>query len=49
MTDDVVLFVHINFSIKGHEVSGYVAMVMDFPSLTPLKELIAEFIRRTAG
>jgi chemotaxis protein CheC len=49
MPDDVVLFVHINFSLKGHEVSGYVAMVMDFPSLAPLKELIAGFIRRMAG
>jgi chemotaxis protein CheC len=49
MADDVVLFVHINFSLKGHEVSGYVAMVMDFPSLAPLKELIAGFIRRMAG
>jgi len=48
-SDDVVLFVHINFSLKGHEVSGYVAMVMDFPSLAPLKQLIADFIRRMAG
>ena len=44
--DDVVLFVHINFSLKGHQITGYVAMVMDFASLTSLKELVAEFIRR---
>ncbi len=44
--DDVVLFVHINFSLKGHQVVGYVAMVMDFASLKSLKELVAEFIRR---
>ena len=47
--EDVVLFVHINFSLRGHEVSGYVAMVMDFPSLAALKALIAEFIRRSVG
>jgi chemotaxis protein CheC len=47
--DDVVLFVHINFSHKGHQVVGYVAMVMDFASLASMKELISEFIRRMSG
>jgi chemotaxis protein CheC len=47
--EDVVLFVHINFSLKGHNVSGYVAMVMDFPSLAALKALIGEFILRSVG
>ena len=49
MIDDVVLFVHINFSLKGRQIVGYVAMVMDFASLASLKELIAEFIRRMTG
>ena len=44
--DDIVLFVHINFSLKGHQITGYVAMIMDFPSLISLKELVAGFIRR---
>jgi chemotaxis protein CheC len=47
--DDVVLFVHINFSLKGHQIMGYVAMVMDFASLVSLKELVAEFIRRMSA
>lgn len=47
--EDAVLFVHINFSLKGREISGYVAMVMDFPSLAILKTLIDEFIRRSVG
>lgn len=47
--DDVVLFVHINFSLKGRDIVGYVAMVMDFASLASLKLLVAEFIRRMAG
>jgi chemotaxis protein CheC len=44
--DDVVLFIRINFSIKGREISGYVAMVMDLTSLASLKSLVTEFIRR---
>jgi chemotaxis protein CheC len=47
--EDVVLFIHINFSLNGRDVSGYVAMVMDFLSLASLKTLISEFIRRTAN
>ena len=34
---DVMLFVHIDFSLKGREVTGYVAMVMDFLSLSSLR------------
>lgn len=49
LADDVVLFIHINFSLKGREVSGYVAMVMDFSSLASLKGIVAEFIRREVG
>jgi chemotaxis protein CheC len=49
LADDVVLFVHINFSLKGRQVVGYVAMVMDFASLSSLKQLVADVIRRMAG
>jgi chemotaxis protein CheC len=45
--DDIVLFIRINFSFKGREISGYVAMVMDLLSLTSLKSLVDEFVRRT--
>jgi chemotaxis protein CheC len=44
--DDGVLFVRINFSLKGREISGYVAIVMDFLSLAALRALVADFIRR---
>jgi chemotaxis protein CheC len=47
--DDIVMFVHINFSLKGRQIDGYVAMVMDFASLRALKELVVAFIRRIAG
>ena len=49
LAEDVVLFVHIHFSLKGRQVVGYVAMVMDFASLASLKQLVADVIRRMAG
>ncbi|PHK93293.1 chemotaxis protein CheX [Pseudoroseomonas rhizosphaerae] len=40
----VVLFLYINFSIRNHDIRGYIAMLMDMPSLTMLQQLIAGFI-----
>lgn len=45
----VVLFLYINFSISDRDIRGYIAMLMDLPSLDALKSLIAEFIRRVMG
>ena len=47
--DGVVLFLYINFAISGRDIRGYIAMVMDLPSLEALKSLIQEFIDRVAG
>jgi chemotaxis protein CheC len=47
--EGVVLFLYINFSISDRDIRGYIAMLMDLPSLTALKELIAEFIARVMG
>jgi chemotaxis protein CheC len=47
--EDRILFVRINFSLKGREISGYVAIVMDFLSLSALRALVADFIQREAG
>lgn len=41
-----VLFLYINFSVREHDIRGYIAMIMDLPSLEKLKELIATFIDR---
>jgi chemotaxis protein CheC len=41
---DGVLFIRINFTLKGHEISGHVAIVMDFLSLEALHGLISDFI-----
>jgi len=47
--DDGILFVRIHFSIRGWEISGFVAIVLDFLSLSALRLLIADFIRRAGG
>ena len=45
----LVLFVYINFAVQQHDIKGYIAMLMDMPSLAALKVLLDEFIERTAG
>ncbi len=47
--DGLVLFLYINFSVRNRNIRGYIAMLMDLPSLTALKELIASFIERIVG
>jgi chemotaxis protein CheC len=41
-----VLFLYINFSVRERDIRGYIAMIMDLPSLEKLKKLIANFIDR---
>lgn len=45
----VVLFLYINFSVSGRDIRGYIAMLMDLPSIDALKVLIAEFLERIIG
>jgi chemotaxis protein CheC len=42
----VVLFIYINFSLRGRRVRGYVALLMDLPSMTALKALVGDFVKR---
>ncbi|RYC29985.1 chemotaxis protein CheX [Lichenibacterium minor] len=42
----VVLFLYIDFAVREHDIRGYIAMLMDLPSLSALQTLIAEFIER---
>ena len=44
-----VLFVYINFTVRRRNIEGYIAMLMDLPSLTALKKLVDDLIRRTGG
>ena len=46
---DVVMFLYIDFAISKRDISGYVAMLMDLPSLAALQSLLAEFIQRETG
>jgi chemotaxis protein CheC len=43
---DLALFLYINFSIRDRDIRGYIAMLMDFPSLVSLQRLIREFYSR---
>jgi chemotaxis protein CheC len=42
--DGLVLFLYINFSVLGRNIRGYIAMVLDMPSLAALKLLVQQFI-----
>lgn len=44
--ENFVLFLYINFSVHERNIRGYVAMIMDLPSLEKLKQYIADFINR---
>ena len=46
---DIVMFIYIDFAVRDRDVNGYIAMLMDMPSLTVLKGLLGEFIERTTG
>jgi len=47
--DGVVLFLYINFAISERDIRGYIAILMDLPSLDALKALVSEFISRVLG
>jgi chemotaxis protein CheC len=42
--DGLVLFLYINFLVKRRDIRGYIAMLLDLPSLGALRLLIADFI-----
>lgn len=46
---DSVLFIYINFAVRQRDINGYIAMLLDLPSLATLKELLAAFIERHTG
>ena len=43
---EVVMFLYINFAIRQRDIRGYIAMLMDMPSLAALQTLLDEFIER---
>jgi chemotaxis protein CheC len=44
-----VLFIYINFSIRRRAIDGYIAMMMDMPSLAALKNLLRGLISRASA
>ncbi|HYF56195.1 MAG TPA: chemotaxis protein CheX [Salinarimonas sp.] len=46
---DIVMFIYIDFAVRDRDVNGYIAMLMDMPSLAVLKGLLGDFIYRTTG
>lgn len=43
-TQTLVLFLHIRFEISTRNIQGYVALLMDLPSIDSLRSLLADFI-----
>lgn len=46
---DTVMLIYINFSVRRRDIQGYIAMLLDMPSITALRDLLQQLIRRTAG
>ena len=46
---DLVMFIYINFALRHSNIDGYIAMLLDMPSMTVLKDLLKEYISRVAG
>jgi chemotaxis protein CheC len=44
-----VMFIYINFAVRRRNIEGYIAMMMDLPSLTALQLLLRALIQRTGG
>jgi chemotaxis protein CheC len=43
--EQFVLFLYIDFNIKKRDVHGFIALLMDLPSIGALKEIVHDFIR----
>jgi chemotaxis protein CheC len=44
-----VMFIYINFAMKKRDINGYIAMMMDLPSLSAMQTLVRALIRRTTS
>ena len=47
--DDLVLLLYINFEISQKEIRGYLALVMDLPSLETLRSLVRDFLEAASS
>ena len=44
-----IMFIYINFALRKRDISGYLAMMMDIPSIAALQKLLRGWIRRMGG
>ncbi len=42
--NDLVLFLYIDFTIRKRDIRGFIALLMDLPSITALKKIMRDFI-----
>jgi chemotaxis protein CheC len=42
---ELVLFLYIDFTIKNRDIRGFIALLMDLPSITALKKIVRDYIR----
>lgn len=47
--DERVLFIYINFTVKQRDIQGFLAMILDLPSLVMLQKLLDAYIERSTG
>jgi len=47
--EGLVLFLYIDFAVRKRDIRGYIAVLMDIPSLELLRTLLDEFIARIVG
>ena len=47
--ESLILFLHIKFDINRQQIRGYVALMMDVPSVAELRSLIADYVVSIAG
>lgn len=48
-SDESVLFVYINFAVEHRDIQGFLAMILDLPSLVMLQKLLDVHIERVTG
>lgn len=46
---ETVLFIYINFAVKQRDIQGFLAMILDLPSLVMLRNLLDAYIERATG
>ncbi len=46
VSSEGVVFIYVNFVLRGRQVRGYIALLMDLVAFTALKRLVGDFVKR---